>query len=327
MDKNIDFDLVAPWYDAYVQVKLDRAFWVAQARQHPGARLELMCGTGRLSLPILRAGMELTCVDYSAGLLSVFREKLAAAGLKARVLHRDVRDLGLSGFDYAFIGFHSFSELLTRQDQLAALRSIRSALVPAGTLALSLHNPVVRGPQLDGRWRGSGPFPLPGGGRLEMKGRYFFDPDAGLVVGAQAYKEYDAGGVLLHEVEMPMQFRLPGVEELEALATEAGFAAHRWWGDYQGGPFVPERSPFIICELRKRGAGRRLPLIRLDAGAYPMNASHSASAAPNVTPNACANRCSMRARESSRALARKNTSTRSRPNRVIRNARNEPASR
>jgi SAM-dependent methyltransferase len=256
VEKSIDFDLVAPWYDAYVQVDLDKAFWVEQARQHTGRRLELMCGTGRLSLPILRAGMELTCVDYSAGLLSVFREKLAGAGIEAQLLHRDVRDLGLSGFDYAFIGFHSFSELTAREDQLAALRSIRRALRPAGTLVLSLHNPVVRGPQLDSRWRGSGPFPLPGGGRLEMKGRYLLDPNDGLAIGAQVYKEFDAGGVLLREVEMPIRFRLPSARELEALATEAGFAAHRWWGDYQSGPFERGRSPFIICELRKRRAGR-----------------------------------------------------------------------
>jgi SAM-dependent methyltransferase len=244
--------LVARWYDAYVQADFDKAFWVEQARQHPGKRLELMCGTGRLSLPILKAGLELTCVDYSEGLLSVLAGKLASMGLHAEVLERDVRDLGLSGFDYAFIGFNSFSELLTKGDQVAALRSTRHALRPDGVLILSLYNPAVRAPELDGQWRERGPFPLQGGGQLEMRGRYLLDPEIGIVVGAQAYREFDARGALTREVEMPMRFRLPEARELEALAAEEGFAPRRWWGDYQGARYEPERSPFIICELQRR---------------------------------------------------------------------------
>ena len=37
MDKNIDFDAVARWYDAYVQVDFDKAFWVERLRLPGGA--------------------------------------------------------------------------------------------------------------------------------------------------------------------------------------------------------------------------------------------------------------------------------------------------
>jgi len=52
--KSIDFDPVAHVYDLHLTATFDLAFWVEEARRHPGPRLEVMCGTGRISLPILR---------------------------------------------------------------------------------------------------------------------------------------------------------------------------------------------------------------------------------------------------------------------------------
>jgi SAM-dependent methyltransferase len=250
--KSIDFDRVARWYDLHVRADFDQAFWVEQARSHPGRRLELMCGTGRLSLPILEAGLELTCVDYSEGMLALLREKLAVRGLAAEVLEKDVRDLQLSGFDFAFIGFNSFSELPTRGDQLAALGSIHAALRAGGRLTLSLHNPTLRARQLDGEWRESGPFPLPGGGELRLRGSYLLHPETGSVTGTQHYEERDAAGALVRELDLPMRFRLPGATELESLAAARGFEPVRWWGDYDGSPLDAATSPFILCELRRR---------------------------------------------------------------------------
>jgi hypothetical protein len=49
--KSIDFDPVASYYDLCVETDLDVPFWIEEPRRHPGHRLELMCDTGRLSLP------------------------------------------------------------------------------------------------------------------------------------------------------------------------------------------------------------------------------------------------------------------------------------
>ena len=51
-EKSIDFDRVARWYDLYARATFDLAFWVEEARRHPGRRLELMCRTGRRSSPV-----------------------------------------------------------------------------------------------------------------------------------------------------------------------------------------------------------------------------------------------------------------------------------
>jgi SAM-dependent methyltransferase len=255
--KSIDFDRVARYYDLYVQTELDLPFWVEEARRHPGRRLELMCGTGRISLAVLRAGFPLTCVDYSARLLDVFRGKLAREGLTAEVVQSDVRSLDLAGsYNFAFIGFHAVAELVEEQDRLDALCSIARVLVEGGAFSCSLHNPAVRGPQLDGRWREFPPVPIAStGGVLRWRARMDYEASTGLAQGEQVYDELDCDGRCIAHVELPVRFRLIGLEAFEATARASGFEVVRVLGDYDRSPCDPWRSPYFLYELRRRATG------------------------------------------------------------------------
>jgi ubiquinone/menaquinone biosynthesis C-methylase UbiE len=100
----MDYDRVAHLYDAYVQTEVDIPFFLEEAKKTGGPVLELMGGTGRVSLPLLEAGIDLTCVDSSAGMLEVFRGKLRERGLSAELIEADVYNLSLGGrFDLIFI--------------------------------------------------------------------------------------------------------------------------------------------------------------------------------------------------------------------------------
>jgi len=90
MEKPIKFDDVADIYDYYVNTDLDISFYLEEFRMPTGAILELMCGTGRVSLPLLKNGVSLTCVDYSAKMLERFQEKLVRNNLQARLVEADI---------------------------------------------------------------------------------------------------------------------------------------------------------------------------------------------------------------------------------------------
>src|SRR5689334_21897877 len=116
MRKNIDFGPVADLYDVYVQWDVDVPFFRRMCAPVDSV-LELMAGTGRLSIPLLRAGVRLTCADYSAAMLDVLRNKLKAENLRADV-EQDVRMLDIpQRFARVLLPFHSFSELLDPQDR------------------------------------------------------------------------------------------------------------------------------------------------------------------------------------------------------------------
>ena len=66
------WDSYAPFYDwenARTLGRRDVAFWTRIARDARGTVLELGCGTGRVSLPLARAGIDLIGIDRSAAML------------------------------------------------------------------------------------------------------------------------------------------------------------------------------------------------------------------------------------------------------------------
>ncbi|MGC4120124.1 MAG: class I SAM-dependent methyltransferase [Myxococcales bacterium] len=252
--RSIDFDPVAHWYDLFVRTSLDCDFWVEEAGRFAGPKLELMCGTGRLSLPVLRAGIALTCADYSLGQLEQFARKLRAETLAADLVCADARALPFERtFDAVFIGFQSFAELASEEDQRAGLASIGRALRPGGRLVLSLHNPAVRAPQLDGVWKDFGAVPIPGSSqRLHVSARFAYDATCQLASGVQRYRVLEQDGAVSQEHDLPVRFRLLTAEQFERLALQQGLQVERWWGDYQRSPLDPATSPFLIAEVRLR---------------------------------------------------------------------------
>src|SRR3954466_3152044 len=97
------WDEYAPFYDwenARTLGRQDVPFWRAVASQTKGRVLELGCGTGRVSLPLARAGVSLVGIDRSAPMLDRARQQLRKVSnariLKARSLRfvrGDIRQL------------------------------------------------------------------------------------------------------------------------------------------------------------------------------------------------------------------------------------------
>ncbi len=63
MEKPIDFDKVADIYDFYVNVNFDVPFFLQETENTDKPVLELMCGTGRVFVPLPEAGAG---YDYAA---------------------------------------------------------------------------------------------------------------------------------------------------------------------------------------------------------------------------------------------------------------------
>jgi len=89
-------------------------FYSNQAMHVYGEVLELLAGTGCVSLPLVRAGVHLTCVENAPEMLARLRHKLAPEQLSAQVHERDLRPLAVDKqFHLILPPFHSFSELVS----------------------------------------------------------------------------------------------------------------------------------------------------------------------------------------------------------------------
>jgi SAM-dependent methyltransferase len=251
-----NYDYIADLYDTYVPATFDIDFFVKETKKSSGEVLELMSGTGRVSIPLLEAGVKLTCVDISAELNAIFKSKLKQMGLQADVYQMDVCQLDLpKKFDMVIIPFHSFAHIVSPDDQRKVIGRIHQHLSPGGTFICTLGNPALRQQVVDGQLRLFRKYPLPNEqGTLLLWILENQDPSDNQVIHAmQFYEEFDTKGVLKSKRLLELHFRLSNKEEFEKLVKEAGFSVKAFYGDYSYAEFNQDNSPFMIWSLEKAG--------------------------------------------------------------------------
>jgi SAM-dependent methyltransferase len=243
------YDHIADVYDVFVQTDADIPFFLTEAGKTSGEILELMAGTGRVTLPLARAGARLTAVDNSAEMLSLLRDKLASEELKADVQQMDVRGLRFSRrFDLILIPFHAFAELTCEDDQRQTLNGIYAHLEEGGRFICALHNPPVRLRSADGQLKLIGSYPHPEG-KLLVWLRQAYDPRRKLVDIAEFFEFYSPTGEMTSRRLLEMSASFVEKVQFERLILDAGFKVLALYGDYQYAYFDEATSPFMIWVL------------------------------------------------------------------------------
>jgi ubiquinone/menaquinone biosynthesis C-methylase UbiE len=250
-----NYDGIADLYDIYVPAEHDIPFFLDEAQQISGPILELMAGTGRVSLPLIEAGNNLTCEDSSVEMLNILGEKLKSKGLSTSLIPVDVCHLDLpEKFSAVFIPFNSFSHLTSIDQQKEALRRIARHLTPGGTFICTLANPCIRKAQIDGHLHLFRNYSLPntGGMLLLWLLEKYSNADPHVVETAEFFEEYDRSGILTRKRLMELNFRLSDRNEFENLAWSAGFKVTSFFGDYDRSKFDEEISPHMIWKMKLR---------------------------------------------------------------------------
>ena len=146
------YDVLAPGLPGDVD------FYVRLAREAEPPVLELGCGTGRVAIPIARAGVEIVGLDSSPAMLTKARER--STGLaNVRWVEGDMRAFDLpERFGLVIIPYRAFQHMITVDDQESCLGCIRRHLRDDGRLVFNLFNPdlVVMGRSMSdfrGDWR------------------------------------------------------------------------------------------------------------------------------------------------------------------------------
>lgn len=140
------YDRWARFYDSiYSYVREDIPFYVSEAKKSGGPVLELGCGTGRVTIPVARAGVDIVGLDNSNAMLDAAKRKISR--IEGRHGQIDLRMGDMRRFDlgHAFplivIPFRGFLELLTVEDQIECLTSVKCHLSPDGRLIFNIFSP------------------------------------------------------------------------------------------------------------------------------------------------------------------------------------------
>ena len=139
------YDSIAGIYDPWsASVVEDIAFYVDEATRCEGPVVELAVGSGRIAVPIARAGRRVIGVDLSDGMLAVARALADENGVSSLVELR-VGDLRRPPVDervpLVICPFRSLLHMPNEVEKLAALRAAHDLLEPGGRLVFDVFAP------------------------------------------------------------------------------------------------------------------------------------------------------------------------------------------
>lgn len=244
------FDRFARLYDwEHDQYTVDVDVHVGFARRFGGPVLELACGTGRLLEPLVLAGFACTGVDSSPAMLDRARRRLASiTGPPPTLVEQRLEQLDLGAqFRTIILGLDSFGLLLSRLDQLRALKAAKAHATHDGRLILDVAN---------GNLRGAAEPPEELLHDLTMP-----DPESGRPITKFVlrrarpadqldelmffYDEQDERGYLRRST-VELRLRWFTRFELELLLQSAGWQVEELYGNYDLEPFGPTSDRLIV---------------------------------------------------------------------------------
>ena len=246
------WDDYAPFYDwenAQTLARRDVAFWRRLAAAQDGRVLELGCGTGRLTIPVARAGAQIVGIDRSEPMLTRARQRLRRSRASALLVRGDIRHLPFrrrTRFSLVMAPYGMLQSLTRERDLRATLAAVHGVLSRGGLFAIDLVPDLPRWAEYDRRVSLSG---RRGHGQLRLTESVRQDRRRGLTVFDQEYEE--RRGARKAVKRFSLTFRTISVAQMRRRLERAGFRIDAVLGDYDGGPF-DERADVWIILARKR---------------------------------------------------------------------------
>ena len=205
-----------------------------------GKILELAIGTGRMALPLLARGHDVSGIEASPAMVEKLRVKPGGADIP--VVIGDMADVEIDGpFDFAFLVFNTLFNLTSQDSQVRCFQNVAERLAPGGAFLIETFvpdfsaytgNQNVRTMQLgfQSLWLEAGKH----------------DPTRQLVE-FQRVRITNEGMKLV-----PLVMRYAWPQEVDLMARLAGLTLEHRWGGWQREPFTAD-SKMHVSLYRKPG--------------------------------------------------------------------------
>ncbi|MGE0450398.1 MAG: class I SAM-dependent methyltransferase [Vicinamibacterales bacterium] len=253
------WDEYAPFYDwenARTLGRRDVPFWRGVALQSKGPVLELGCGTGRISLPLVRAGVRVVGLDRSAQMLArasarwtaLARRVPDARRSRLRLVRGDMRELPFAAetFNTVLAPYGVLQSLVREKDLASALTSVAGVLKPGGLFGVDLVPDVPNWREYSNRIQLKGRSAR--GSHLTLVESVRQEPRRHLTIFEQTYIERRGERMTKHRFELT--FRTLPVPAFTRRLERSGFRIEAVLGDYRGGPWDERADVWIMLARR-----------------------------------------------------------------------------
>jgi ubiquinone/menaquinone biosynthesis C-methylase UbiE len=254
------WDEYAPFYDwenARTLGRRDLPFWRQLALQTGGTVLELGCGTGRLTIPLGRAGVPIVGIDRSVPMLerAVQRVRRARLAATVRLVRGDIRQFPFRPdrpFNLVMAPYGMLQSLLRERDLTATLNAVHGVLRPGGTFGIELVADLPAWDEYRKRISLTGWRRQRGGAHVTLVETVRQDRKRRLTIFDQEFTERRGRSARTHR--FALTFRTLSVPQMTRRLESAGFEVGALLGDYRGAPWDARAEVWMIL-ARRPGRG------------------------------------------------------------------------
>ncbi len=198
-----------------------------------GRVLELGIGTGRLALPLLGRGLDVSGVDASAEMVTRLRQKPGGDRIPVVVANFAEADLG-TGFSLVVLAVNTIFALPDQDAQVACFVNAARHLAPSGRFVVEAWVPDVGAFRHHRLVRSR----VMRGDTISIE-TVHHDPVEQMMRTTQAV--LSEGSVRLY----PADHRYAWPAELDLMARIAGFRREARWADWSGSPFTADSRAHV----------------------------------------------------------------------------------
>lgn len=248
------------WVEEYEPIDLlrvdDIPFYVGLVTETGGKVLDLTCGTGRVTIPIAQAGLDVVGVDNSSQMLLLATERLRdASGVPGSVefVHDSILTFNLGKqFDTVLIPYNSFLLFLSVAEQMTVLERVYAHLKPGGILALDLFTPDLwRLTREDSQLYYRADVTSPNNGtRYVLWEQSTTDNLNQIIESRYLIENLSPDGKVQNRIYKDVVFRYIHRYEMAHLLTLSGFEDAEVYGDFQRGDLF-EGSEVMVWVAKK----------------------------------------------------------------------------
>ena len=240
------------WENARTLGRPDVPFWRTLMKTIEGDVLELGCGTGRVAIPLGRAGVRLTGIDRSLAMLARARRRISRAHLDryVRLFRGDIRHLPFPASKFAaeVAPYGVLQSLLRERDLAATLAAVHRVLRRGGTFGLELVADLPAWEEYRKRVSLRGWRRARGGTHVSLVETVRQDRKKHLTIFDQEFTERRGRTRRIHR--FALTFRTLSVPQMARRLEKAGFVVTATLGDYRGGPWDPRAEVWMILARR-----------------------------------------------------------------------------
>lgn len=250
------------WENAQTVGRRDIAFWSDFALRAPGPPsrksrrdprvLELGCGTGRVAVPVAKAGAAVIGIDRSESMLARARRRVTRARLHSSVklIRGDIRHLPFpdQSFTRVMAPYGILQSLLDERPLADTLKDVRRVLAKGGVFGLELVADLPAWDEYANRTTLQGARG-PHGKPIKLIESVHQDRRKGITRFEQTFVE--GRGRAVTRRTFSLAFRTLSVPQMVRRLEKAGLDVISLLGDYQGGPWDLRADVWII--LARKG--------------------------------------------------------------------------